>query len=116
MDFEKLLGMVVLLWLISSVLLMAGLIRRGRRLTTLLATRHPETYEMLGRPQPGFLHSERRESFSRFISRRAYENIGDPVLSDRFEEYKRAQARLLTAILVSLVLVVLLMSSMHYFV
>lgn len=74
----------------------------------MLATRYPETYEALGRPQPGFLHSERRRQFSQFMARRAYEDIGDSTLSAQFEEYRKAENRLLVSVLVSLVTVILL--------
>lgn len=79
-----------------------------------LATRYPETYEALGRPEPGFLHSERRRQFSQFIARRAYEDIGDIALSAKFEEYRRAENRLLVSVLASLVIVVLLIFAVRH--
>lgn len=105
MELEKIPGLILLAWLIGSVLLMAGLVRKGRRLTAVLARRHPETYETLGRPQPGFFQSVRRRQFARFISSRAYENIDDPALSAQFEDYRKAEIRLLVAVLLSLVIV-----------
>ena len=47
MEVEKVIGLIILGWLIGAVLLMAGLVRRGRKLMTVLATRYPETYEAL---------------------------------------------------------------------
>lgn len=114
MEVEKLLGIVILGWLIGAVLLMARLIRRGQKLITLLATRYPETYEALGRPRPGFLQSARRRQFSQFLSRRTYENIGDPVLSAQFEEYRKAEVRLLILLLVSLVIVALVVLTVRH--
>lgn len=81
---------------------------------TVLAMRYPETYEALGRPEPGFLHSVRRSQFSQFISRRAYEDIGDPELSAQFEEYRKAEVRLLVLVLASLALVALSVFSVRY--
>ena len=108
MEIEKVLGLILLGWLIGAVLLAARLVRRGRELTMVLATQHPEKYEALGRPRPGFLQSARRSQFTQFISRRAYRNLGDPALSARFEDYRKAEARLLISLLVSLVIVALL--------
>jgi len=81
---------------------------------TVLATQYPETYESLGRPRPGFLQSTRRSQFTQFISRRAYENIGDPALSARFEEYRKAEVRLLASLLVSLVIVALVVLTVRH--
>ena len=114
MEVEKLLGVVILGWLIVAVLLMARLVRRGRKLITLLATRHPDTYEALGRPQPGFLQSARRSQFSQFLSRRTYEDIGDPALSAQFSEYRKAEVRLLKLLLVSLVIVALIVLTVRH--
>lgn len=116
MEIEQILGLIVLGWLIGAVLLMAGLVRRGRKLTMVLATRYPETYESLGRPQPGFLQSVRRSKFSQLISSRAYENLGDPSLSAQFEAYRKAELRLLKVLLVSLVFVALLVLTARYIV
>ena len=114
MEVEKVLGLIILGWLIGAVLLMARLVRRGRKLIMVLATRYPETYEALGRPRPGFLHSARRSQFSQFLSRRAYENIGDSALSAQFEEYRKAEVRLLVLLLVSLVIVALLVLTVRH--
>lgn len=114
MDVEKVLGFIVLGWLIGAVLLMARWVRRGRRLVTLLATRYPETYEALGRPQPGFLQSARRSQFTRFMSRRKYEDLEDPALAVQFEQYRKAEVRLLVLLLVSLVIVGLLVMTVRY--
>ena len=64
-----------------------------------LAERHPEKYEALGRPQPGWFESVRRTRFAQFVMRREYENIGDPELSASFEDYRGAELRLLVAVL-----------------
>jgi len=108
MEFEKLAGLIVLGWLIIAVLLMARLVRKGRELAAAFAARHPDTYESLGRPLPGFLQSARRSRFARFIAQREYRNLGDPGLSARFEAYRKAEARLLLLLLASLAVVALL--------
>ena len=108
METEQVLGLIVLGWLIVSVLLAALLIRKGRRLTATLARRHPGIYESLGRPQPGFLYGARRSKFAWFLVHREYENLDDPELSAGFENYRKAEARLLLVLLVSLVIVAVL--------
>lgn len=105
MEIEKMLGLVILGWLIGAVLLMARLVRKGRKLTTKLATRYPELYEHLGRPRPGFLQSARRSRFSQFISRRKYKKLDDPSLCTQFEKYRQAELHLLVSLLVSLLVV-----------
>jgi hypothetical protein len=105
MEIEKVLGLIVVGWLIAAVLLMARLVRKGRKLMAVFATRYPETYEALGRPKPGFLQSARRSRFSEFISLRAYKDLCDPALCDQFEEYRKAEVCLLLCSLVSLVIV-----------
>ena len=114
MEIEKVLGLIVLGWLVFAVLLMARLVRKGRGLTMVLATRYPETYESLGRPQPGFLHSARRSQFTQFILRRTYNDLCDPALSAQFENYRKAEVRLLMSLLVSLVVLALLVFMVRY--
>ena len=114
MQIEKVLGLIVLGWLICAVLLMARLVRKGRKLTMVLATRYPETYESLGRPQPGFLQSTRRSQFTQFILHRRYNDLGDHALSAQFEDYHKAEVRLLKSLLVSLVVIALLVFIVRY--
>ncbi|MDH3465064.1 MAG: hypothetical protein OES26_03980 [Gammaproteobacteria bacterium] len=108
MEFDKILGLIVLGWLVGAIILFARLIRRGRALAAALATQHPETYDALGRPQPGYLQSARQSRFAQFVARRGYENLDDPALSARFEDYRKAEARLLLSLLASLGVVAVL--------
>ena len=108
MEIEKTLGLIALGWLVGAVLLMARLVRRGQALAAVLATQHPETYEALGRPRPGYLQSVQRSRFAQFVARRQYEHLGDPALSAQFEDYRRAEARLLLFLLATLGVVALL--------
>jgi hypothetical protein len=101
MESEKAVGLIALVWLVSSFLLMARSIRRGRDLAEALATRHPETYEALGRPRPGYLESVRRTRFSQFVGRREFEELADGSLSAEFEAYRKSEARLILSILAS---------------
>jgi len=93
LDAEKVAGLVGLAWLIGAFLVMARSIRSGRELAAALAARHPEIYEALGRPLPGYLQSVRRDRFAQFIARR------------EFEAYRRSEARSLMWILASLLVV-----------
>ena len=101
MEFEKSLGLVALSWLVGSFLLMVGSLRRGRDVAEALATRHPATYEALGRPRPGYFESARRTRFAQFVGRREFENLVDGSLSAQFEAYRKSEARLVLSILAS---------------
>ena len=114
MESDKVLGLIALGWLMGAILLFARLIRRGRELAAALATRHPERYEALGRPQPGYLQSIRQGRFAQFVARREYENLDDPALSAQFEDYRKAEARLLVSLLGSLGVVALLVYSVRH--
>lgn len=114
METEKIFGFIALGWMIVAIGLLARSIRRGRELAEVLATRHPETYEALGRPQPGYLQSARRSRFARFMARREYQNLDDPELSAQFEDYRNSETRLLLYLLVSLVIVFLLIFAVRY--
>lgn len=107
MESETLLGLVALGWLIVACLLMARSVQRGKKLADSLATRHPETYEALGRPRPGYFHSARRSRFAQFVARREYDNIGDPGLSAEFETHKKSETRLVLSLVASLVVLAL---------
>lgn len=96
---------VVVAWLIGAVLVMARSVQRGRRLADELAARHPQVYEALGRPRPGYLESVRRNRFSRFVARREFEKLDDPVLAAEFEAYQKAEARLVIGVIASLLVV-----------
>lgn len=114
MEVDKIIGFIALGWLISAILLSARLIRRGRGLTAALAVKDPETYDALGRPQPGYLQSARRSRFSQFLARREYENLDDPPLSAQFEDYRKSEARLLLFLIGSLIIVFLLILIVRY--
>jgi hypothetical protein len=108
MESEKVVGLIALSWLVCSFLLMARSIRGGRDLAEALATRHPETYEALGRPRPGYLDSVRRTRFSQFVGRREFEQLSDKLLSSQFEAYRKSEARLILTILATGVAVTLI--------
>jgi len=108
MEIEKAVGLVALTWLVGSFLLMARSIRRGRDLAEALATRHPETYEALGRPRPGHFDSVRRTRFAQFVGRREFENLDDGSLAAQFEAYRKSEARLILSIIGSGVVLALL--------
>jgi hypothetical protein len=105
MDLNKLLGLILLCWLIGAIVLMLRSLRKGRGLAKTLATNHPKTYRSLGRPRPGYFQSVRSRRFARFIARREYENIDDTALSARFEKHRKDEARLVMGLLVSLLIV-----------
>ena len=101
MESEKAVGLIALSWLICSLLLMARSIQVGRDLAEALATRHPDTYEALGRPRPGYFDSVRRTRFAQFVGRREFEDLADESLSPQFEAYRKSEARLIWSILAS---------------
>lgn len=98
-------GIIAATWLLSGVLLMFLLIRRGRRLVSILEKEEPEIYERHGRPQPGFFESSRRRRFSQFLAQREYLNINVGELADQFERYRRDENRLLASLLGTLAFV-----------
>lgn len=108
MESENAVGLVALAWLIGGLLLMGRSIRRGQKLADALATRHPEVYQELGRPRPGYLQSARRDRFAQFVARRGFEELSDPVLAERFEAYRTSEARLVLSLIGSLLVVGLL--------
>ena len=114
MEPDKAVALIALGWLIGAFLLMARSIQKGRELAAKLAARHPETYEALGRPRPGYLDSVRRDRFAQFVARRQFENLSDPVLAAQFEGYRKSEARLVFSILASLAVVALLVLVMQH--
>lgn len=114
MELKKVVALIALGWLIGAVILMGRSIRRGQALAEALARRHPETYEALGRPRPGYFHSVRRSRFAGFVARREFENLGDPELAAHFDNYRRSEARLVLSILASMVVVALLVLVVRY--
>jgi len=98
-------GLIALAWLIGALLVMSRSIRSGRAAAAALAARHPELYESLGRPRPGYFHSVRRGRFAQFVARREYENLGDPMLSAQFEAHRKSEARHLLFVVASLLVV-----------
>lgn len=108
MNPEKVLAIIALGWLIVSVSLMSRSIRRGRELSDALALHHPELYEELGRPRPGYFESVRRNRFSRFVGRREFENVVGASLAAQFEAYRKSEARSVMTIVGSGVVIALL--------
>lgn len=105
MSLKQASALVAIAWLIGAVIAMARSIRRGRALADELARRHPEAYEALGRPCPGYLYSVRRDRFAQFVAARDYEGLGDPALALEFEAYRTTEARLVVGVLVSMLAV-----------
>jgi hypothetical protein len=101
MGLEQAVGLIALAWLVGSLLLMARSIRRGRDLADMLAARHPEMYEELRRPRPGYFESMRRTRFAHFVGRREFADVVDAPLSAQFEAYRKSEARLILSILAS---------------
>ena len=101
MDLARPIAIVALVWLAGSFLLMARSIQRGRALADELAMRHPEAYEALGRPRPGYLESIRRTRFARFVGGREFEELPDGALVARFEAYRKSEHRLVASVLAS---------------
>jgi hypothetical protein len=99
MNPEKTVAYIALGWLIGSILLMSRSIQRGRDLAEELATRHPKTFENLGRPRPSFFESVRRTRFAQFVGRREFEDLSDEYLASQFEAYRKTEARLILSIL-----------------
>jgi hypothetical protein len=93
---------------------MAHSVRRGRSLADKLAERHPEAYEALGRPRPGYLNGVRRDKFAQFVARRGYEALADPVLASEFDAYRRSEARLVVCILASMLVVFLFLLAVRH--
>lgn len=84
---------IACVWLLGSVVLMGRSVRTGRHLAEALAARHPHTYEELGRPRPAYFESVRRVRFFRFILRRGYNSLNDPILEPQFEQYRSEELR-----------------------
>ena len=114
MELEKAAGLVALAWLVGSLILIARSVREGRSLADSFATRHPQLYESLGRPRPGYFDSVQRTRFARFVARREFENLADPVLAEQFEQHRKSEARLLIFMLASLGAVGLLVLAVRH--
>lgn len=84
---------VAFIWLLGSVVLIGRSVRSGSILAEALAARHPRTYEDLGRPRPTYFESIRRVRFFRFVLRREYILLNDPVLQPQFEHYRSEELR-----------------------
>ncbi|KPK35498.1 MAG: hypothetical protein AMJ66_01025 [Betaproteobacteria bacterium SG8_40] len=115
MEPEKVLAVVAMIWLIASFLAMARSIRRGRELADMLAARHPQTWETLGRPRPGYFESARRTRFSRFVGHREFEQLGDEILAAQFEAYRKNEARIVLSAILSGSVLALLVLALRYF-
>lgn len=102
MDSESALAFLALVWLVGGLILMGRFIRQGRALADAFAARHPETYEALGRPRPGYFDGPRKTRFARFVAQREFRNLGDPILEVQFEEHRQSEARLVLLLLSSL--------------
>ena len=107
-------ALVAVAWLIGALLVMGRSIRHGRSLAEKLAERHPEAYEALGRPRPGYLYSVRRDRFAQFVARRGYETLSDPMLASEFDAYRKSEARSVISILASMLVVFFLLLAVRH--
>jgi hypothetical protein len=103
MTFEQaVVGTAIAFFSVASLLLVRS-VRQGRALSELLAARHPDGYEKLGRPWPGYFQSARRNRYFRLVMQREYLRIDDPPLMLRFENHRRFQIRFLVFLMVGFV-------------
>ena len=89
-------------------------VRRGQALADTFAIRHREKYEASGRPRPGYIDSIRRDRFARFVAQREYRDLGDPQLAAKFEEYRKAERRVMLVIIMTMVIVGALVVAVQY--
>jgi hypothetical protein len=87
-------GIVGAAFLAGSIVAISSSIRLGRTLAQEIEQRHPDVYEDIGRPVPTYFESARRSRFLQFVMRREYLELPDPMLIERFEQYRRSQIRL----------------------
>jgi hypothetical protein len=99
METETVFGVIGLVWMVASVFVMGRSIRKGRGLVDVLATRHPETYEELGRPRPSYWASARGRRFGQFLGRREFEDLDDALLSAEFEAFRKSETRLVLSVI-----------------
>jgi hypothetical protein len=99
---EDTVGAAGAVYLAVSMLLIVAWVRRGRDVIDRLALRHPDRYEELGRPRPGYFDSPRRTRFAQYLSRREYVDLPDPPLVEEFDELRRFEHRMLAALLIGL--------------
>jgi hypothetical protein len=92
---ELVVGAVALVFMLLLALLLVRSVRRGRRIAEFLESRHPEEYQRLGRPRPGYFQSVRRWRFDQFIMGREYLDLADTHLTERCEGLRRYNVRVL---------------------
>lgn len=74
----------------------------------------PRPTRRLVAPNPATYRVSDRADLPSFVARREYENLDDPALSAQFEDYRKAEARLLLSLLVSLGVVALIVLTVRY--
>jgi hypothetical protein len=111
---EDTVGAAGAVYLAVSMVLIAFSVRRGRGVFEQLALRHPEHYEALGRPRPGFFDSPRRTRFAQYLSRREYLDLPDPPLVEELEALRRFEHRMMAALLIGLAALGLAIAYVRY--
>lgn len=99
---EETLGAAGAVYLAISMVWITVWVRRGQELAARLALRHPDRYEALGRPRPGYFDSPQRTRFARYLAAREYRELPDPPLVEEFEELRRFERRMMTVLMVGL--------------
>jgi hypothetical protein len=92
---EEGIGIAGGVFLLLGFALLARSVRKGRDISELLEMRHPERFEALGRPRPGYFDSVQRTRFEQFILRREYRDLDDPYLIERCEDLRSFNLRFL---------------------
>jgi len=105
MQREDAAALAAAVWLAGAAVLVVRSMYRGRALANVLATRHPEKFEELGRPRPGYFDSIRTGRFERFVMQRGYRELNDPPLVEKFERHRRSEVKLLIVLLSGLAIV-----------
>ena len=102
MELQTQIAIAGLVFLLASFLQLVRFVRSGRSLMRDLELRHPQQYEALGAPTPGYFESIRRTRYNQFLMGREYQELPDPVLIERCESQRRSELRFLVSSLVVL--------------
>lgn len=79
---EKFAGFTGLFLLGGGVFLLAVSVRKGKRIVEHIKRRHPQQWDAMGKPAPGYFQSMERNRWMKFIRNREYLQFNDPTLTE----------------------------------
>lgn len=88
---EKPIALIALTILVTGFILLVISVNKGKRIVEYLKQRYPQQWEDMGNPAPGYLQSQERNRWMKFLWNRDYVQFNDKKLTEMGEAQRNLE-------------------------